>query len=104
MKKIALLLTVVLTSMQVNYYAQEETKCAPTLLMNLNDCFVSSNLYASLVYSSDGYSASVFFEGNPNVGLVTACMTQYDHDRISCPDAPLLVTDTYANYRGTKRS
>lgn len=104
MKKIALLLTGFLTILQVNFYAQDETKCAPTLLMDLNSCFVSNNLSASLIYSSDGYSASVFFEGNPNIGLITACVTQYDHDRISCPDAPVIVADTYINYRGTKRS
>lgn len=103
MKKIALLLTGFLTAMQVNYYAQE-TKCAPTLLMDLNSCFASNNLSASIVYSSDGYSGSVFFEGNPPPGLIQSCLVQYDHDRESCPDAPVLISDTHASYRGVKRS
>jgi hypothetical protein len=101
MKKIALL-TAALTFMQLNYYAQEE-KCAPTLLSNLSSCFVGYGISASLIMSSDGASGSLFFEGTPNGGNVTACLAQYNSDRNSCPQAPLIVTETHLTFRSTKK-
>jgi hypothetical protein len=103
MKKIALL-TAFLTVIQVNYFAQEEVKCAPTLLGNLSTCLTGHGIYTSLIYSSDGASASMFFEGSPNQGHVTSCLVQYNVGRTVCPDAPVILSDSHANYRGIKRN
>jgi hypothetical protein len=103
MKKVALL-TGLLTVMQVNYFAQEEVKCAPQTLASLSDCLMGHGIASSLIYSSDGSSASLFFEGTPNAGNVNACLVQYNVDRSSCPDAPLILQETAASYRGVKRS
>lgn len=100
MKKIALL-TLFLTLTQVNNFAQE-TKCAPTILEELSQCFTTRGISGSLIYSSDGASAYLFFEGNPNQGEVTACLAQYDNGRMSCPEAPLIIQDTHSNYRGRR--
>jgi hypothetical protein len=102
MKKIALL-TAFLT-LQVNYFAQEEVKCGPTLLGDLSTCLTGHGIYSSLIYSSDGSSASLFFEGTPNQGNLTACLVQYNTGRVTCPDAPVVVADSYHQYRGTKRN
>jgi hypothetical protein len=90
--------------MQVNYFAQEETKCAPTILGDLSTCFSSYNIATSLIYSSDGTSATLFLEGSANQGNVTACLSQYNNARMSCPDAPVIVQDTHAGYRAIKRA
>ncbi|MCE3277977.1 MAG: hypothetical protein K0S44_168 [Bacteroidetes bacterium] len=89
MKKIVIL-TVILTSIQVNYFAQD---CYGTSMISLSDCLLSHEIDHQFI---DGPNNTMYLyaKTNANPGLIQSCISQYNADASNCPSAPQIVMST----------
>lgn len=87
MKKI-LLLTILITSSQVNYFAQD---CVDTNVMSLSDCLLNQNITNFQLVNGANNTLFLYAKANANPGLIQSCIAQYNADSNTCPDAPRVV-------------
>jgi hypothetical protein len=96
MKK-KLLFTLMFAFIGVNYYAQPGSggtsgSCASTVLGSFATCL--SNHGVSYYMVDAGDEIYLYGTGSPPPGQITSCMVQYDNDRSSCPEAPVVIDKT----------
>ena len=63
--------------------------CAPPLLANLQSCFNNNDVTGTFT----GGGSTIYFQYTPGIpfGQVNSCVVQYNHNRNSCPTAPLVI-------------
>lgn len=63
--------------------------CTPPLLANLQSCFDNNDVTGTFT----GGGSTIYFQATPGIpyGQVNSCVVQYNHNRTSCPTAPLVV-------------
>ena len=66
--------------------------CSPPLLSSLQSCFNNNDVTGTF----SGGGATIYFQYTPGIpyGQVNSCVVQYNHNRSSCPTAPLVVIGT----------
>lgn len=66
------------------------TSCSLDLMSQLVSCLNEHGVFGSLIQFGDGISLIASSADGP-YGLFNSCVVQYNHDRINCPQAPVVV-------------
>ena len=104
MKK-ALLLTLILTGFQTTYYAQRlgttSTACVDDCLNELGECLTSNGVSFNVI--DTGSEIYLYGIGAVPPGQINSCIVHYNHDRGSCPAAPVITDKTNYGSATNKR-